>query len=231
MMRVLVALLFVCAAASAAVAQSDDERARAAVVAAVHERMGADAAVDVEALTLTLHRASAAAWSATPDPGGRLGQPVRFSLAGTQAGPQGPRVVALGSVLATVHVAVPHFHLRRAVAPGEFLAEDDLEPADHALTGVPLKAFSTLSGLVGGRVLRTLAAQACLTPGTIAPVTAVRTGQSVTAITRFAGGEVSATLVASEAGDPGKVIRVVNPASRRALRARVLSPGVVEILP
>jgi flagella basal body P-ring formation protein FlgA len=231
MMRLLLATLLVCAAVTAASAQSDDDRARAAIVAAVHERMGGDAAVDVEAITVTLHRPSTAAWSATPDPGGRLGQPVRFTLASTEQGPNGPRVTVIGSALATLRVAVPHFHLRRAVAPGEFLAESDLEPADHALTGTPLKALSGVSGLVGGRVLRTLAAQACLTPGTIAAVTAVRTGQSVTAISRFAGGEISATLVASEAGDPGKVIRVVNPHSRRALRARVLSPGVVEILP
>jgi flagella basal body P-ring formation protein FlgA len=38
-------------------------------------------------------------------------------------------------------------------------------------------------------------------------------------------------VVASEHGDPGRVIQVVNPQTRRALKARVLSAGVVEILP
>ena len=85
--------------------------------------------------------------------------------------------------------------------------------------------------ILGARVLRLVAADACIDGTAVALLHAVRSGQSVTAISRFAGGEVSAMVVASEHGDPGRVIQVVNPQTRRALKARVLSAGVVEILP
>ncbi len=41
--------------------------------------------------------------------------------------------------------------------------------------------------------------------------------------------EVTATFVAADGGDAGDVIRVVNPDTKRYLRARVVKPGLVEV--
>jgi flagella basal body P-ring formation protein FlgA len=51
---------------------------------------------------------------------------------------------------------------------------------------------------------------------------AVRAGvQGVTAETQG---------VAAQSGEPGDIIRVVNPSSRRSVKARVVGPGKVEVV-
>jgi flagella basal body P-ring formation protein FlgA len=42
--------------------------------------------------------------------------------------------------------------------------------------------------------------------------------------------QVVAELVAVQDGDPGATVRVVNKGSRRELRARVIEPGLVEVV-
>ncbi|MCC7124541.1 MAG: flagellar basal body P-ring formation protein FlgA [Acidobacteria bacterium] len=230
-MRLLLVFAALLSSSSPAVAQAiDDVRLGEAVVAAVRARMGADVDVRIESMTPALLRDSGAV-TAVPDPGALLGRPIRFALTTTEPGANGPRVVPAGSLVAVLAVSAAHLHTVRGVRPGDTLAAADVDARTHVITGVPLKPLPQHTAAADARVIRTLAADACLVAGAIAPTTAVRTGQQVTAISRFAGGEVTATLVASEAGDPGRVIRVVNPQSRRALRARVVSPGVVEILP
>jgi len=44
------------------------------------------------------------------------------------------------------------------------------------------------------------------------------------------GIEAEARMVAADNGDKGSVIRVVNPESRRSIRARVVAAGVVEVI-
>jgi flagella basal body P-ring formation protein FlgA len=214
----------------AAATSADEAVVRAAVEAAIRARLGAEALIDIDTVQVSWIR-EAASVEATPDVGARLGAPLRFTLRTTEPGAAGPRVVVAGSAVVQGRVRVPHVHARRILTPGTVLSEADLHSATHDLAALPLKALPDLSTLVGGRVLRMVAADACIDGTAVASVHAVRSGQSVTAISRFAGGEVSATVVASEHGDPGRVIRVVNPQTRRALQARVLSAGVVEILP
>jgi flagella basal body P-ring formation protein FlgA len=217
-------------AVPAGAASPDEAVVRAAVEAAIRARLGAEALIDIDTVQVSWIR-EAASVEATPDVGARLGAPLRFTLRTTEPGAAGPRVVVAGSAVVQGRVRVPHVHARRILTPGTVLSEADLHSATHDLAALPLKALPDLSTLVGGRVLRMVAADACIDGTAVASLHAVRSGQSVTAISRFAGGEVSATVVASEHGDPGRVIQVVNPQTRRALKARVLSAGVVEILP
>lgn len=214
----------------AAATSADEAVVRAAVEAAIRARLGAEALIDIDTVQVSWIR-EAASVEATPDVGARLGAPLRFTLRTTEPGAAGPRVVVAGSAVVQGRVRVPHVHARRILTPGIVLSEADLHSVTHDLAALPLKALPDLSTLVGGRVLRMVAADACIDGTAVASLHAVRSGQSVTAISRFAGGEVSATVVASEHGDPGRVIQVVNPQTRRALKARVLSAGVVEILP
>lgn len=227
---VLALALGVALAGPAAAAAPDETRVRTAIEAAIRARMGETARIEIDTLQVSWIR-EATSVEATPDVGARLGAPLRFTLRTTEAGPAGPRVVVAGSAVVQVRVRVPHVHARRILTPGTVLGEADLHPVTHDLTALPLKALPDAPMLAGARVLRLVATDACIDGTAVASLHAVRSGQSVTAISRFAGGEVSATVVASEHGDPGRVIQVVNPQTRRALKARVLSAGVVEILP
>ena len=231
-MRVLARVLLLVGgiAGPAQAAVPDEAVVRTAIEAAIRARLGAAAVIEFDTVQVSWIR-EAASVEATPDVGARFGAPLRFTLRTTEPGAAGPRVVVAGSAVVQGRVRMPHVHARQTLTPGTVLTEADLHPVTHDLSALPLKALPDASSLVGGRVLRLVAADACIDGTAVASLHAVRSGQSVTAISRFAGGEVSATVVASEHGDPGRVIQVVNPQTRRALKARVLSAGVVEILP
>ncbi len=80
------------------------------------------------------------------------------------------------------------------------------------------------------RAARPLAADACLTRTSLVMLPAVQAGQEVDAIARVNGVEAVARLVAAERGQVGSLVRVVNPQSRRSLKARVVAAGVVEVI-
>jgi flagella basal body P-ring formation protein FlgA len=61
-------------------------------------------------------------------------------------------------------------------------------------------------------------------------VPVVRAGDRVVATVRGLGLEVSVLAVAEQNGLPDQIIRIVNPDSRRAVRARVVAKGEVEVL-
>lgn len=226
----IVVLLAGGAAMPAPAAAADEAAVRAAIETAIRVRLGAAAVVEIDTVQVSWIR-EAASVEATPDVGARLGAPLRFTLRTVETGPAGPRVVVAGTAVMQGRVHLPHVHARQTLTPGTVLTDADLHQITHHLTALPLKALPDASSLVGARVLRLVAADACIDGTAVALLHAVRSGQSVTAISRFAGGEVSAVVVAREHGDPGRVIQVVNPQTRRALKARVLSAGVVEILP
>jgi flagella basal body P-ring formation protein FlgA len=59
------------------------------------------------------------------------------------------------------------------------------------------------------------------------PVVVVR--DEVATIARVEGLEIRSRAVATQSGELGDVIWVVNPDSRKRLRARVVGPGLVEV--
>jgi flagella basal body P-ring formation protein FlgA len=58
----------------------------------------------------------------------------------------------------------------------------------------------------------------------------VRSGDEVRLTVREGGVEATVTAVAEQSAGIGRIIRVVNASSRRALRARVTAPGEVEVV-
>jgi len=62
------------------------------------------------------------------------------------------------------------------------------------------------------------------------PPTLVRAGDRVRAVARVGGVEAVVIAIAEQSGSAQQVIRVVNPDSRRAIRARVVAPGEVEVV-
>ncbi|MFA5907790.1 MAG: flagellar basal body P-ring formation chaperone FlgA [Vicinamibacterales bacterium] len=203
-------------------------RVAAAIVAAIRERMGADATVLVEDLRV-LSPVAAQRMRAIPDPAARLDRPMRFTLESTEPA-ESRRSARRGRALASVRVILDHAHARRAIGRGHDLRTDDLAPARHAIETGVLRPVPTLAEAHRSRAVRDLAAGACLGRSVLALAPTVRVGDEVVATAVVSGADVSATMVAAQNGGTGSVIRVINAHSRRALKARVVSAGTVEIV-
>lgn len=205
-----------------------DAVVREAIVAAVQARMGTEADVEIDALRLP------AAWRhdealARLVPGARLGRPLRVSLGVASARPGGA-IAWSATAEADVRVLVPHLHARRAVVRGDTVLETDVDVVRHAVDGA-LRAWPAPDAAGRSRALRDLPAGACLSPGTVALLPMVRAGQELRAIVRVGVVVAEATVIAADNGEMGALVRVINPLSRRALKARVTGPGEVEVIP
>jgi flagella basal body P-ring formation protein FlgA len=207
----------------------DDDQVRAAIVAAVRQRMGADIDVVVDNLVVQVAPTSAVL-EAVPEPTARLEGNIRFILRWSGTERSGARVIRAGAAVARVHVTIAHAHTTNLLLRGTELGADDVVAARHEMVSGPLKPLPGVADAVGSKTLRDLPPDACIVRGAIADRPDVRTGQEVLAISTITGVVASAQMVASESGDTGSVIRVVNRQSRRALKARIISPGLVEIL-
>jgi flagella basal body P-ring formation protein FlgA len=206
----------------------EDARVRAAVVAAIHERLGTTVRVDLEAFTARMALDAPDALTATPDPMGRTGRPVRFVIA-TAAGPRG-HARRVGEATAIVQVWGPHVRARRPLDAGRTLTLDDIELGDGPIDGAPLRGLPSADDVIGSRVLRAVAAGDPIVAGVVAGVPVVRAGDRVRATVRGLGVEVALVAVAEQSGIPDQIIRVINPDSRRVVRARVVAKGEVEVL-
>ena len=191
-----------------------------AVVAAVRDRLGA--AVDVSVTITGLSGEAPVFREARPSPAARLGGAVRFTFV-TMDGAQLP---------ATAHLRVvgPRTVTRRAVARGERLAADDLATDVAELTDLPFTRLPTLPEVVGGRVLQPIAAGGTVLPGAVVLRRAIERGDPVVAVAAAGAIEVTATLTAADGGRAGDVIRVMNPDTKRYLRARIVKTGMVEVI-
>jgi len=214
-------------AASPGAGADADAAIREAIVAAVRARMGDHAEVSVEEVRVQGEwtRADVHARLA---PGVRLGRPMRVALGAP--GRPGAAIAWIGAADAVVHVSVDHLHARRPVARGDVLTESDVTLVRHPVEGA-LRAWPAADAAGRTRALRDMAAGACLGPGTVALLPLVRAGQDVQASVRVGQVVAEASLVAADGGEMGAIIRVVNPQSRRSLRARVTGPGIVEVIP
>jgi flagella basal body P-ring formation protein FlgA len=210
--------------AGAAARAAADVRVNDAIVAAVRERLGADAEVVVDSLEIFTPAGTApdARVDAMLDPAARLGDIVRFTLTVNGA--------RTGHADARLRVVVEHARAVRFVPRGALLAAGDVEDVTDELVNGPLRHLPRASDVAGGRALRDLAAGVAIAESSIAMLPVVRSGQTVTAISHAFGIEAAATMVAAESGNAGAVIRVVNRTTRKALRARIVSAEVVEII-
>jgi flagella basal body P-ring formation protein FlgA len=220
-MPLLTVLMLLAGAWPAAADATTDARVSAAIVAAVRQRVGADTDVIVETLEI-VSAGELATVDAVPDPAARFGGVVRFALTS-----QGRRA---GHADARLHVVAFQARAPRFVPRGATLGDDDVADVRGDITDGPLRALPRAAELRGCRVLRDIQAGAAIAAGGVIAKVAVRTGQTVTAVTKAFGIEASASMVAADSGNPGSIIRVVNRGSRRALRARVVSAEIVEII-
>jgi flagella basal body P-ring formation protein FlgA len=224
--RILCLIVFASASALAptSAAAAPDPCVHDAIVTAVRARVGdsADVIVDSLAVFSPAGIAADARIDAAPDPAARLGGRVRFLLT-----VNGSRTAHAEAV---IKVSVEQARAARDIARGATIGDGDVEDVRIEITSGPLHRRPRAADLAGGRALRDLAQGTVVPAQAVAVAPAVRTGQTVTAISRAFGIEAAATMVAAQSGNPGSVIRVVNRATRKALRARVVSPEVVEIV-
>jgi flagella basal body P-ring formation protein FlgA len=156
------------------------------------------------------------------DPGATFGKPMRVTLVPVS----GPSVIAV----ATVRVVAEHVVAGRDFERGETVKAEDVVSRRDEVRGIPMRRLPGPDEVIGSRTLRTVPGGSVFLPGAVALRRIVEAGDKVTVVARAGDAEVSAVLVASDGGDPGDVIRVSNPETRRQFRGRVLSSGVVEVL-
>lgn len=215
----LIAAALVGATVVPASAQPSTMPAVEAIRRAIVERMG-DVEVNVREVALP-DGAPEDYVAAVPDPGARLGRPIRVTL--VPATGRRLRATATLEVRGTTVVAA------RDLARGATLEAADVECVEGVLVDVPIRRLPTGEQAIGSRVLRPVPAGGVLGPGSLVLRRAVKPGDRVTAIAIAGAVQVSAELEAADGGDPGDVIRVVNRETRRSLRGRVIGDGTVEV--
>ncbi len=223
---ILLPLLAAALASTGAAAPVMEADVRAAIVAAVQERMGRAADVSIERLTLRVMR-PARRVVAAPDAGSRVGGPIRFVL--IQPEENGAPAARIGSADAVVHVTQPHLRTTRRIERRAVLAAGDVVAASADVGRVALRLLPDAQAAVGAAVRRDLPADAAVTAADIVPVPLVRSGAEVTTVARVGAVEVRSRATAASDAGAGETVRLV--VNRRTLRGRVTAAGEVEVRP
>lgn len=236
-------------AASMLLAQAVDAAAehplRAAIAAAVSERIGAVRAVEIEIVSgaharpegllqgfgelaeaqrakATGRASVAGGLSAAPAPGARTGRPTRFLVTPSSGRPF--------SVVARVDVVAAHAVAIRAVDRGVELTAADVEWTEGPVDEQLFQPLPTLEDIIGARARRSIAPGEVVISTALAKPIAVRAGEEVALTIRSGAIEASGPARAVSSGSVGDVIRVTTPGSREIRRARIIAPASVEIV-
>ena len=230
-MRQMLPLLLVACAASSALAQADvpslESRVADALAAEVRSRMGMSAVVSVDTVDIAVRRRVAGSVGVTIAPDARLDAPIEFGIIGP--GPSG-RAVAIGRGRAIVQVSVSHAIAARTVTRGTVLTAVDVAEVVGPPGAVPVRRLPTVAGLVGATLRRDAAGGEVVTARSVTMPPAVRVGDVVQARASIGPVQVMGALTVLDNGAEGAIVRVVNRESRREVRARVIRPGVVEVI-
>jgi flagella basal body P-ring formation protein FlgA len=218
------AALASCASAETTCAAS----VRPAIVEAVQSRMGTSVNVEINELSCATTEIDGTV-VATPVPGARLGKPVRFSISDQGKGPR-PMPRHAGEAVADVVVTGTFVRAARPLTPGTVLAEADVEATTGPIDAGFVKPLPSMETVIGGRVTRALAAGETIVDGAIAAVALVKSGDRVRVIVRMNEIQIEGVAVAAQSGALDQIIRVVNPDTRKAIKARVIGDGEVEVV-
>jgi flagella basal body P-ring formation protein FlgA len=196
----------------------------AAIERSVLERMGEVrvAVVEISGSRIPSPDSRIPALVATPEPGSRLGRPIRFILFENGA--------RTGSVVAKLEVTGSAVRSSRALSRGEDLSTDAVEVADVELTNVLLDRLPTQVEVVGSQARRDIRAGEVLTGASVIVPLAVKSGDEVHVSVSTGVIELTTKGRASGSGHVGDLIRVLMPQSRKGLKARITGPGSVEIV-
>lgn len=210
-------------------ARSLESEVRQAIVETVKNRMGADADVRIDAIRLGARAGSGqGTLAAVPEPGARLGRPLRFTL--SRRAPRAARGVSAGYAVATVFVAAPHARATRAISRGETCAAADVATVRSEVGAVLLQHLPEAGEIVGRQAVRDVVADEVITRSLVGVRAVVQSGDVVVLEAGVEGVRAQTEGVATQSGGPGDTIRVVNRDSRRTVKARVVGSGKVEVV-
>lgn len=147
------------------------------------------------------------------------------TLVGTIDGEVRFRLPIHGRVQALLRVPA----LRRPLAAGELVAEDDLTWVRLAPKRLPAGSLLAPEEIVGSETRRRLAPGRALRARDLRAPRLVRRGQPVELVYSGPGLRVSALGVAQEDGALGALVPVINPSTRRQLQGLVTGPDEVTL--
>ena len=208
---------------------ADDAAVRRAILEAVHARLGPATVVVIDDLRFSVTGHAAGNLVATPESSARLSRPARFSLS-RPADVAGGAPKLAGYAAATVRVSGEHLRAARPLAAGIVLGPQDVTVAHGEVGSVPLRPLPLLDEITGARTLRRLGEGDVLSRLAVAVRPLVQSGDVVVVHLIAGGVQVDGTAVAAQSGSTGEIVRVVNPSTRRALQARVVGRGQVEVI-
>jgi flagella basal body P-ring formation protein FlgA len=220
--RLMLAIAFVAmllAAARTVFAEAGVVTPAEAIQRAVAQRIGGQVSVEVTSLETVV--APQRALHATPEPGGRAGESMRFVLMVGR--------VRRGVAVATVKVVGSYARAARAIGRSEAITADAVRIVSGELPAVGMKRLPDTADVVGLVARRDIAAGEPLTQAVLDVPLAVRSGDSVVLTVTAGTVQVTTKALATSSGHEGDTVRVV-PEGGRALKARITRPGAVEVV-
>jgi flagella basal body P-ring formation protein FlgA len=235
-MRATVLLVCVALALPAAVARAADpstalgaspasglDAVRDAIARAVAERFRAASPAQVVVGELRVDATDTGGdLVAVPDPGARTGRPAQFTL---RAGSR-----RVGLAVASVTVSVPHVRTTAPVERDAAVTAEAVQEQDGEVAGVRFEPLPRLDEVIGAHARRPLTAGEVLSHAVVIVPDAVRAGDDVKVVARVGALEAWGVGRASASGRVGDIVRITHGGARGLKPARVLSPGVVQVL-
>ena len=195
---------------------------RDAIALAVAQRFGVASGAQVVVGELRSDALEVEGLVAVPDPGARTGQAAQFTL---RAGSR-----RVGLAVAHVTVSVAHVRTTAPVDRDTAVTADAVKEQDGEVDGVRFEPLPRLDEVIGAHTRRPLAAGEVLSQAVVVVPDAVRAGDEVKVVARVGALEAWGVGRASGSGRVGDVVRISRGGARGLQRARVLSPGIVQVL-
>jgi len=205
---------------------SGDADAAVAVAAdAVRLAFGGDAEVTITRPVLQLAVGGGAIAKAVPEPSSRTAGQVRFVL----YGPAGAGSRRVGRLTADVRVRALHVRALGHVASRATLAADAIAVVRDDIGRQAFGPLPTIDVATGATTRKPLVEGEVVTKAALVARPLVASGDEVVTVARVGAVEVRGRAIASQAGELGDIVVVVNPDSRKRLHARVVASAVVEV--
>ena len=220
----LLLVVLVWLALAVTLAAADRARVEQAIVAAVQARVGASASVDLADLVVEVPDGMQGDVLATLAPDARFGQRTRVLLRMPRADGQATRA---GAADVVIRATRDTWVASRPLARGDEIGAGEAELRRQDLDGLRVQDLPT--DVRGMTVTRDVVAGQILLPHMLQPVPMVRRGDQVSIAVRVGELVVSTLGVATSEGRLGDVVKVTNSDSGKAIVARVVGRGAVEV--
>ena len=207
---------------------SPDPRVRDAIVRALAKRMGPGVTFEVADLVPAITGRIDGPLAVTFDASARLGGRTRFLLS-TKPRQARARVTPIGEATAVVRASGAAVRATHDLTHGQLLEQEDVEVREGDLGTALVRRLPAIGEVVGARLVHDVHADAVVADTSINGIPSVRSGDRVRVIAREPGVELAFVAIAAQSGAINQVIQVVNPDTRRVLRARIVGSGEAEV--